>query len=236
MADTLKFACVWGTEPGLRSFRVTIVVLALALLGFVATVFRPEYKVTFDDKDETVVFLNALAGQARFEEPYSYFAQTQELVRCIDLMESSIGALMGNFAQEAVATACQDLADAVLTTAPSFSLAHFVMAYADAKLGNVEEAASALAMAVQLAPNEGWQAARRLKLAFDLGPETVAEAAQQDALLVVQSSRYRFVLADIYTQYPEHRDWLTASLSGADGRDLRAFLGQIRNAAGSGIF
>lgn len=220
----------------MRSFRVTIVALALALLGFVAAVFRPEYKVIFDDKDETVVILNALAGQAQLEQPYSYFAQTQELVRCINLMESSTGAMMGSFAQEAVASACQDLAYAVLSTAPSFSLAHFVMAYADARLGNVEEAASALDTAVRLAPNEGWQAARRLKLAFDLGPEAVAESVQQDALLVVQSSRYRFVLADIYTQYPEQRDWLTASLSEADGLDLRAFLGQIRNAAGSGIF
>ncbi len=223
-------------ERSLRSFRVLVVVLALGLLGFVASVFRPEFEATFSDQDETVVYLSALAGQAEFVEPYSYFAQTRKLVTCLDLMESSVGLMMGTFAQEGVAQACKVLAEAVLGSSPDFSLAHFVNAAAEAKLGSQDIAASELALAIDLAPNEGWQAARRLKLAFALDPEIVGASAKKDANLIVQSSRYRFVLAELYNQYPEYRDWLTASLEGADGNDLRAFLGQVRNTAGSGIF
>lgn len=120
---------------------------------------------------------------------------------------------------------------------PSLAAARLARARALQATGLRSDALAELARARAAAPLEGWQAARRLRLLFDLGIPAGGPALRSgraDALVVLQDARFRFLLTDLYLEFPRHRNWLAAVLQPGAAADLQQFLSLTRSRAGGG--
>lgn len=213
-------------------FRILLVTIALGLICASFAMAWLEYESAVTENNEATIYLSAIAGEVQFPHPMSLFGQTKQLSTCLDLLESDLGFALGRYSQERVAQACRDLALFTLNSAPNFALGHLVAAASEEKLGLVGSASHRLAHAKRLAPCEGWQAALRLKVAFNIGLQLVDETARSDARLVLKLSAYRYVLAELYQHNPAKRDWLRETLYGGNARDLDAFLQDARGQMG----
>ena len=159
--------------------------------------------------------------------PMSTVTQVRQLSSCDDILATDLAITASVDTIEDIANACSELAGRILHGTPTLSIAHLVRSWGFRAQGLTEQAKVSLLAAHLTAPNEGWLAARRLRLFFEIGVtanKDLHHAAQQDAMVVLQDSAYHSLLPELYLSYPESRFWLQNALSDAEPRHLRRFV------------
>ncbi len=204
-----------------------------AVVFFAAVVTAvPEVKaITSTGGSAALTFLKAANEKPELAKAGSLTAQTAQMVECDDLLGSAFAISAGPAALRNVAEACLQRADRVLLSSPTFSAAHLVRSSALHQLAEPAKAVESLRRAQVLAPNEGWQAARRLRLAFAIAEgdsSTLPQTASLDASVVLQDHRYRALLAELYIRKPERRAWLSGAVEHGTARDRRDFLRLVK--------
>ncbi|MCG7494018.1 hypothetical protein [Thalassobius sp. Cn5-15] len=165
--------------------------------------------------------------------PRGWKQQQQLLVRCEDLLSSVYLQLATPAVRRNVTVPCLSFADDVLRGAPTVAIAHLIRAEVYALRNAEEQARAAYHTAQRFAPEEGWLAARRLRFALPLWGGLARAPDEQEALvkdqrLVLATDRYRPLLAQLYDQNPQARDWMIIHLEAAPARQKAQFLNDIR--------
>lgn len=159
--------------------------------------------------------------------PMSAVTQVRQLSQCDDILATNLAITAGAQTVDKIAKACTELAEQILNGTPTLSIAHLVRAWGLHEIGDTQRAENSFLAARITGPNEGWLAARRLRLFFDMGLSShldVQQAAQMDAITVLQDRNYNALLPQLYVSHPDLRDWLKTAIDGGKPRDLRRFV------------
>lgn len=215
----------------LGHLRLIIAAAAMGLIVSVGILWRSEFSAAFSIPSGAEVFSIAERGRPELTPAGSTFAMTKQMMACDDWMTSAFGVFANKQAHENIAMSCDTRADSILAHTPSFSVAYLVKSGVARSLGDTQAAAEALALSQKTAPNEGFLATRRLRLAFLIGAEALGHAAENDIIIVTDQNRYRGFVAQYYWAYPQHRDWLTRAFEKLEPQQARRVLNAIKQAA-----
>lgn len=216
-------------------FRNLLVIAGISSAAIALFTIRSEYDAMMVQTDETQIFISAMQEEPVFASSLSYASQNAQMRSCDQQMNSVVGPLFGQTAMGNIASGCADRADEILATTPSLSIAHLVKANVFAQGGDTAAMIDAYQISHDAAPNEGWLATRRLRLALRVNPALFGDAARNDARTMIESNIYRPYLAEYYQSNPTQRDWITASVEGVDAKFLRSFLNLVRSSAAGGL-
>lgn len=215
--------------------RFAMALISLGLVVMAARLLPAEMAhVGEEGRKEVLVFLNAENETPRFAPVTSIVGQVGQMSECDDLLLSVYPALLGDGATKSVAQACLDRADEILRDAPAIAAAHLVRAGALWRLGAPAKAVEALALSARLATNEGWMAARRVRLGIRLDRSVHTAVDPQlsaDMLTVLQDDKYHPLLVQLYLEFPDQQKWMVAQLSNGAESDQGRFLYGVRMAA-----
>ena len=212
--------------------RTVLAVAALGVLLGAGRLIVPEYsEVIRPSGNPAGAYLIALQGPQDFASVGALRSQLGQLAWCDELQISGYDRLVGEVATQNVAESCLVLAETVLRSSPTHSTALLVRAGAMRLQGKPQNSLQDLKLAQVTAPNEGWLAARRLKLTFALVNVDQAEfdaVALQDVDVLAKDLRYRDILAELYVANPDRREWFISALEGQPDAAVRRFLGQVK--------
>lgn len=222
--------------------RFLLLAFCAAALVFAAIVLVEDIaEAQKSGRDPAATYLRAREVAPEFSNPYGWRSQEAQLTECEDLLTSVSARLSFPAARQRVAQSCLELAEGILTGAPTSGLAYLVKAEAAIGLGEEGNALEFLLLSNQLAASEGWLAARRLRFAVprwggdaatiesgDAATSPVIMALERDLLLLLPSKRYRPVLVQLYMQREEQRPWILATLDRAPTKHKRQFLRDVK--------
>lgn len=172
-----------------------------------------------------------------FAPVLSVRSQESQLRRCFDVQYSAANSRANPEDRTAFARACLARADDVLATSPTRAIAQLARASALAVLDQPEAARMALEAARSSAPNQGWQASRRMILALDLvrksgsgTPQSsmiLAKAAADVGVLLSDASLAR-ELAKTYRVFVLSRQWITMEVEALPPEKQELFLNAVK--------
>lgn len=177
-------------------------------------------------QSDAELFLQASQGAVSLPAALSLSAQQAQLARCDDLMQSVQMQLYPPAVGQAVARGCDRYADAVLRRAPHMSLAYLVRA-GSARWLEEDGAAEALLQARNLAPREGWLAARRVRFAAGARDGRLRVVVAPDIQLLAQNPALRGLLAQIYLHHEGVRAEIGQALEAVSAADQAAFVAAV---------
>ncbi|MCY1708339.1 hypothetical protein [Pannonibacter sp. SL95] len=215
-----------------RSFALTIVVLGavLALLGGVLL------------WNEAALFLKSGDGRGARLAPLtngtyttgvSVFSNRTLMLDCDEALTSTFGRLQPSAVRRSYAESCIAAADDVLARRPTDGLAYLVKANAYAFLENRDGMIDALRLSQALAPQEGWIADGRLRLALPLYmdlPDALQKAIAADVAVLASSRRSAAWLARLYLRKEKGPDVLLQILDTLPDASKGNVLAEIRTA------
>lgn len=178
-------------------------------------------------QSDAELFLQASRGTLSLPAALSLSAQQAQLARCDDLMQSVQMQLYPRSVGQAVARGCDRYAGAVLRRAPQMSMAYLVRAVSAQSLGGGEAASEALRQARQMAPREGWMAARRVRFAANAQDARLRAVVEPDIQLLGHNPALRRLLAQIYRRHEGFRADIAQGLEGLSAADQAAFVSLV---------
>lgn len=213
--------------------KVAIVVTALITLlgaGFFA---RSELRALTElSRDLRTVYTQSTENGSVFSNSYSGFSQSKQMESCLTMQLSIVSALFPSENRAAVANACLQRADEIIAVSPAESLAYVAKGASLANLRDFAAARESLAIARQIAPNEGWQAALRSQLAFYIDrfdDSYLDEADADDLRLMLQGYQQLDVLVGLYNRNTARQPFIVAALENEPGDLQRRFLNRLRS-------
>ena len=167
-------------------------------------------------------------------------ARIAVLRACDEGQRGLFGQVQSTPSRRAVAEECLALAERAIEQAPTFSLAHYVVARSRLRLGQTEAFNRALALSRRTGPAEGWIAQRRFQLAVSgnsqldgIGHATLAA----DAALLLRSPSGVDLVAHGFASTEAIRETILVEAETLPERDQRRFLSRLsdgRTAWGGG--
>ena len=213
--------------------KATVVATAAVTLLGAGYFVRAEYQALTDfSRDVRSTYTQAAENPVEFANSYSTFSQSRQMESCVSMQLSLVGSLFPSPNRQGVANGCLARAEAILAQSPAESLAYVAKAASFANLGDYAAARENLAIARQIAPNEGWQAAYRAQLAFfidRLDDSYLDESDADDLRLMLASNRQLDALASLFNRYSKRQDFIIAALENEPGDRQRRFLNRIRS-------
>ncbi len=177
-----------------------------------------------------IAHMNSLGQQNRIvplaKLPFSHRARLDILRRCERELSAPLSLVKTGHSLMQDANRCLAIARATKAKMPSFGLAFLVVAKSHWQLGQPELARAALTMSVAVAPYEGWQIQRRLKLAMELSAPADQITKVITVLLATQSGAA--LVALYYIKDVEIRRFVDESLRTVAKTDQKRFSNLLR--------
>ena len=163
--------------------------------------------------------------------PLSLEGQYTALLTCEAALQTRSRRFMPPERREIVASQCQDLAQTILSRAPSLSAAHLVQALGLRELGDDAGVLQAVQRSEQTGGDLIWMAERRFTLTLPYW-ESLTQDLQavfaRDIARLAQSNLGRSILARQYDRNPELRPVLIAAVETLPDTTQRQFLSAVR--------
>jgi hypothetical protein len=220
--------------------RLGIAGLALAL-ALVAGVLGLREYTAFQQldagQDEVMVGLIQDPDSFVMVPAYSLRTQRAQMLTCMEWQSNSLHARHFPPTRQSLARACAARAQQILDKAPTYSAAHVALAYSHWNLGDLPAAKAALDQARATAASPGWLAARRLRLALQIGADADTPADMRDAVLAAAVPDLQIAseggqgidnVARLYLSFPAMQDWIVTQIEQLDPDTQRQFLNRVR--------
>ncbi|MEY8116881.1 hypothetical protein AB9F26_01270 [Falsihalocynthiibacter sp. BN13B15] len=165
--------------------------------------------------------------------PRSIRYRSALVIPCIEDQQSPEAQFFPQADRLALARTCSQIAAETLTQSPTDSLARLALANAMFVQNDMVQVNEALNLAQKTAPNEGWLAAYRVKLAFSLRPALTPPYAltlDQDISLLLSGYRNQPYLARIYLDWPDQKERILFLVEQHPPDIQRAFLAAVQAA------
>ena len=209
-------------------FWILIAVPSILMAAISLYLIEPEMQARKDIKTAPAsVLLSTNLREPEFAARTSLTAQIRQLSKCDDILSSILARAAGVQPVAKLAKACGELASHVLRGSPTLSIAHIVRARGLHKMGFTQQANQSFLSAHFTGTYEGWLASRRLRLFYAMGLSDnldVQQAAEQDAMTVLQDENYHMLLPQLYSDFPDFREWLSTAVQEGDTRHLKRFV------------
>jgi hypothetical protein len=192
--------------------------------------------------NEAAIFFRGGDGRAERLSPLtsgtyktgvSVFSNRTLMLDCDEALTSTFGRLQPATVRRNYAESCVAAADEVLARRPTDGLAYLVKANAYAFLDNRDGMMEALRLSQSLAPQEGWIADGRLRLALPLYldlPEALQKAIASDVAVLASSRRSAAWLARLYLRKDKSPEVLLQLLDTLPDASKGNVLAEIRTA------
>ena len=214
------------TKPNF--FRILIAVFSVLTIATALSLIGPEIQArAYTKRPPASVLLEFAFHELKLLVPASAVAQVRQMSKCDDILASTLAKAASTKAVNTLAETCAELADRILDGTPTLSVAHLVRTRGLHILGLSQQAEDSFMAAHFTGRHEGWLAARRLRLIFDMGltkNSEVQQAAQLDAMTVLQDNNYHALLPQLYANFPDFRNWLKTAVKDGNARDLKRFV------------
>lgn len=215
--------------------RLFISLIALGIAAGATVLGVAEYRAFQQNLSSEQALLRPADGQdLTWNHPTSFRARVEQMSLCSRLPQGILANLLSNGTRDRFAQSCLTRADDILQDTPGLSVAHLAKATAEVELDQPAEAAKNLILSQATAPNEGWLALLRLRIALDLaeaGHDAVLGAAATDILVLLHDHQRLASLAAEFDKRDSQRDWMTSVIEQAPGDRQAAFLSAMRKRA-----
>lgn len=163
--------------------------------------------------------------------PLSVEGQYTALLTCESALQRRSRRFMPTERRKIVASQCRNLAQTVLSKAPSLSAAYLVHALASRELGDDAEVLQAIKRSEQSGGDLIWKAERRVSLILSYHgslTQDLEDIFKRDIARLVQSDLGRTILARNYERIPELRPFLISTVETLPDTTQRQFLSAVR--------
>ena len=214
----------------MRFIAICLSVLALLVS---AILIAPEFNAYLRGQADALSFYTE-PDSALATPPLSLEGQYTALLTCEAALQTRSRRFMPPERREIVASQCRNLAQTILSKAPSLSAGYLVQALALRELGDDAGVLHAVQRSEQTGGDLIWMAERRFDLTlphWESLSQNLQVVFERDIARLAQSNLGRSILARQYDRSPELRPVLIATVETLPDTTQRQFLSAVRRAS-----